>query len=153
MLEHKNLCQKIVGNFCAPLINSISVYLPSRPYRWNNLTQLLFSRICHWFSFYTHENLWEQHGKLCKSLLIAKKRACILQCKVSVTFVNSNYLCQRTLNLSILAEKMKKNSELVLMIMQGQCGKELSTRKQDRDMFPRYLYSSQMSEVTETTPV
>ena len=30
---------------------------------------------------------------------------------------------------------MKKNSGLLLIIMQEQCGKELSTRKKDRDMF------------------
>ena len=45
------------------------------------------------------------------------------------------------------------NSGLVLIIMQEQYGKELSTRKQDRYMFPRYLYSSQISKVTDTTRV
>ena len=30
---------------------------------------------------------------------------------------------------------MKKNSGLLLIIMQEQCGKELSTRKKERDMF------------------
>ena len=85
------------------------------------------------------------------NLLITGKGPCILQFRVSVTLVNSNYLCQRALNLSKLVEKMKKNSRRGLIIMQEQCDKELSTRNQDRDMFPRYLYSSQISKVTETT--
>ena len=51
----------------------------------------------------------------------------ILQCKVSVTFVNLNYLCQRAPNLSILVEKTKKNSELVQIVMQELPNKELST--------------------------
>ena len=52
----------------------------------------------------------------------------ILQCKVSVTFVNLNYLCQRAPNLSILVEKTKKNSELMQIIMQEQSSKEICTR-------------------------
>ena len=41
----------------------------------------------------------------------------------------------------------------VLIIMQEQNGKELSSRKQERYMFPRFLYSSQISKVTDTTRV
>ena len=73
---------------------------------------------------YAHRNSWEQQRKLCKNLLIAGKRACILQWIGSVTFVNSNYLCQRVPNLSILVEKTKKNSGIVLIIIQEQSFKE-----------------------------
>ena len=41
----------------------------------------------------------------------------------------------------------------VLIIMQEQNGKELSSRKQERYMFPHFLYSSQISKVTDTTRV
>ena len=48
----------------------------------------------------------------------------------------------------------EENSGLLIIIMQEQCGKKLSTRKKDRDMFPRYLYFSEISsEVTEITQV
>ena len=42
---------------------------------------------------------------------------------------------------------------LVLIIMQEQNGKELSSRKQERYMFSRFLYSSQISKVADTTRV
>ena len=70
-------------------------------------------------SVFIHTRLPKER-KLYKNLLIAGERASIFQCKVSVTLVKSNYLCQRALNLSILVEKMKKNSGLVLMIIQEQ---------------------------------
>ena len=48
----------------------------------------------------------------------------------------------------------EKNSGLVLIIMQEQCGKELSTRKQYRGMYPHDLYFSEISsKMTETTRV
>ena len=106
-------CSLIVENFCVLSINSISVYLLLQPYRWKNLTQLLFRSICYWLSIYAHFFL--------KNLLIAGKGARILQCKVSVDFVNSNYLSNW--------KKMKKNFGLVLIIMQEQWTFHQETRQ------------------------
>ena len=151
MLEHMNLCQKwfLIGfllSYCWRLLRSFNKF-------HINLHTVTVS-IWYWLNFYTHENPWEQQRKLCKNLLIAGKEGRILQCKLSLTSVNSDYLCQRAVNLSILVEKMKKNSGIVLIIIQEPCGKELSTGKQDRGMFPHYLCFSEISsKMTETTRV
>ena len=151
VLEHMNLCQKVfvitfLLSYCWRLLRSFNKF----HINLHTVTVIIW----YWLNVYTRENLWEQQRKICKNLLIAGKGARILQCKVFLTSVKSDYLCQKALNLSILVEKMKKNSGLVLIIIQEQCGKELSTGKQDRGMFPHYLCFSEISsKMTETTRV
>ena len=96
------------------LIPCQSTYCHDLPLEQFNTTSLSKHMLLAQF-LYTRES--QRKGNFIKNLLIAGKRASILQCKVSVTLVKSNYLHQRALNLSILVEKMKKSAGLVLIIM------------------------------------
>ena len=64
-----------------------------------------------------------------RTVSIAGKRADILQNIVSTTFANSDDFYQIGLNPLRLVETIKKDSELGVIIAQGQCGKDISTRK------------------------
>ena len=59
--------------------------------------------------------------------------------------------CSNSINIS---GEGKEKLKTCVNNLQEQCGKKLSTGKQDRDMYPHYLYSSQISsKVKETTRV
>ena len=64
-----------------------------------------------------------------RTVSLAGKRANVLQNIVSTTFANSNCFYQIGLNPLRLVQTIEKDPELGLIFGQGQCGKDISTRK------------------------
>ena len=86
--------------------------------------------------------------KLYKNLLIAGERASILQSKVSVTLVKSNYFMQKSsesINISGEDEEKRRTSANNY----ARAVRQRTFYQEARSL--SYLYSSQISKVTETT--